>query len=172
LDVGCGNGWSSATLSATPLSPVTALEIKSEELNHAIRVFGKNDNIEFFNCSIKDELIHSRQFDIIDFAASIQYFPFLKKIIAGAKGHLRSGGEIHILDTHFYVAKELNAARTRSKEHFISLGFPEMAAQYFHHSFEELNSFNYQVLYDPNSIINRLKKNRNPFYWICIKDNV
>ena len=33
-----------------------------------------------------------------------------------------------------------------------------MAQQYFHHTFEDLNNFNYEVRYNPNSLISRIKE--------------
>ncbi len=171
LEIGCGNGWLSAKLSEIPSSHVTGIDINTEELNQARRVFDQINNVEFFNCSLQDEKLSNHQFDIIIFAASIQYFHSLKNILKHAIIHLKPGGEIHIMDTHFYNAKELNAARERSTDYFNAIGFPEMAKQYFHHSLEELQSFNHKVLYDPNSIANKFKKNKNPFYWVCVKDN-
>jgi ubiquinone/menaquinone biosynthesis C-methylase UbiE len=171
LEIGCGNGWLSAKLSEIPLSHITGIDINAEELSQARRVFNKIDNLDFFNCSLQDEAISDHQFDIIVFAASMQYFSSLKNIMNDSIRHLKPGGEVHILDTLFYEPKELNAARRRSKDYFSAIGFPEMAEHYFHHSLDELRSFNYRILYDPNSIINRFKKNRNPFYWFCVKVN-
>ena len=171
LETGSGNGWLSAKLSEIPLAHVTGIDINSEELNQARRVFTQIDNLEFFNCSLQDEAISNRQFDIIIFAASIQYFPLLKKILNDAMSHLKPEGEIHIIDTNFYKENELQEARQRSMDYFNAIGFPEMAEQYFHHSLDELRSFNYRMLYDPNSIINRFKKNKNPFYWFCVNGN-
>ena len=171
LEIGCGNGWLSAKLSENSLSYVVGIDINSEELNQARRVFSQINSLEFFNCSLQDENLNNRQFDIIIFAASIQYFPLLKNVLNDAISHLKPGGEIHIMDTHFYNEKESDAARQRSKDYFKAIDFPEMAEQYFHHSLEELRPFNYKILYDPNSLITRFKKNKNPFYWICVKDN-
>ena len=171
LEIGCGNGWLSAKLSEILSSHVTGIDINPEELNQARRVFDQIKNLEFFNCSLQDESMSSHQFDIIIFAASIQYFPSLKNILNDSMGHLAPGGEIHILDAHFYNPNELNAARQRSKNYFNAIGFPEMAEQYFHHSLEELRSFTHKVLYAPYSIINRVRKSKNPFYWVCVKGN-
>ena len=171
LEIGCGNGWLSALLSGIPLSQVTGIDINTEELNQARRVFDQNKNLEFFDCSLQDERLIKHQFDMIVLAASIQYFPSLKTILNDSIKHLEPGGEIHIMDTHFYDAKEVPAASKRSKDYFTAIGFPEMAEQYFHHSLEELRSFNHKILYDPHSIMNRFKKGKTPFYWICVKDN-
>jgi hypothetical protein len=39
---------------------------------------------------------------------------------------------------------------------------------YFHHLLEELNAFSFQLLYDPETLKNKILK-RSPFRWICIK---
>jgi len=171
LEIGCGNGWLSAKLSEIPLAHVTGIDINAEELSQAKRVFDQIENLEFFNCSLQDKRINDRRFDTIIFAASIQYFPLSKNILDDAIKHLKPDGEIHIVDTNFYKENELQEARQRSMDYFNAVGFPEMIEHYFHHSLEELRSFNYRLLYDPNAIINRFKKNKNPFYWFCVNGN-
>ena len=171
LEVGCGNGWLSANLSEIPFSSVAGIDIAPEELSQAQRVFNNTDNLEFFNCSMNDEIIKGRQFDIIVFAASIQYFPSLTNVLNDTLNFLKPGGEIHILDSQFYTKSEIDAARQRSSDYYTSLGFPEMSTLYFHHSIEELELFNCNMIYDPHSFINRLKRTRIPFYWICVKAN-
>ena len=171
LEVGCGNGWLSAKLSVIPLSRVTGIDINGEELNQAKRVFNQIENLEFINSSLQEEMFSYRELDIIVFAASIQYFSSLEKLLNKALQILKPGGEIHIIDSHLYKQNEIDAARSRSNNYYKAIGFPGMGEQYFHHSFDQLRLFNYDILYDPNSIINKLKKNKNPFYWICIRDN-
>ena len=171
LEVGCGNGWLTAKLSGIPLSRLIGIDINGEELNQAKRVFSQIENLEFFNCSFQDEMFSDRKFDIIVFAASVQYFSSLKKVLNESLERLKPGGEIHIIDSHLYRQNETNAASLRSNEYYRAIGFPEMSDQYFHHSLEDLKLFNHDVLYDPNSIINKLKKNKNPFYWVSIRHN-
>ena len=171
LEVGCGNGWLTAKLSGIPLSRLIGIDINGEELNQAKRVFSQIENLEFFNCSFQDEMFSDRKFDIIVFAASVQYFSSLEKVLNESLERLKPGGEIHIIDSHLYRQNETNAASLRSNEYYRAIGFPEMSDQYFHHSLEDLKLFNHDVLYDPNSIINKLKKNKNPFYWVSIRHN-
>lgn len=171
LEVGCGNGWLSAKLSAIPFSQITAIDINSEELNQAKRVFEGIKNIHFFNYSFQDEMLSDRQFDIIVFAASIQYFSSFEKVVNDLLDRLKTNGEIHIIDTHFYRADEIDTARLRSNDYYEAIGFREMSEQYFHHSIEQIRPYNYDILNDPNSFFNKLKKNYNPFYWICIRNN-
>jgi hypothetical protein len=61
------------------------------------------------------------------------------------------------------------AARQRTANYFASIGFPAMSANYFHHSLEDLKPFNYQILYNPHSVWNRLMQRKDNFYWIRIK---
>ncbi len=171
LEVGCGNGWLSAKLSAIPISQVTGIDINAEELNQAKRVFDQIEDLEFFNCSLQHEILSNHKFDIILFAASIQYFSSLEKVLNDVLNRLKPGGEIHIIDSHFYKEKEIPAARMRSNDYYQAIGLSEMSDQYFHHSLGRVKLFNYGILYNPNSIINKLKKNKNPFYWICIRNN-
>jgi len=171
LEVGCGNGWLSAKLSAIPLSRLTGIDINGEELSQAKRVFSQFGNVEFFNCSLEDEILSGRKFDIIVFAASVQYFSSLEKVLNESLMRLKPGGEIHIIDSHLYKQSETSTARLRSNDYYKTIGFPEMSNQYFHHSLESLKLFNHDMLYDPNSIINKLKKNKNPFYWVSIRNN-
>ena len=171
LEVGCGNGWLSAKLSAVPLSKVTGIDINAVELSQAKRVFRQIGNVEFFNCSLQNEMFSGRKFDIIVFAASVQYFSSLKKVLSDSLEMLKLGGEIHIIDSHLYKQNGISAARLRSNEYYRAIGFPEMSDQYFHHTLGDLKLFNHDILYDPNSIINKLKKNKNPFYWILIRGN-
>ena len=171
LEVGCGNGWLSAKLSVIPWTQVIGIDINDEELNQAKRVFGQIENLEFFNCSLQDEMISDRKFDVIVFAASVQYFSSLEKALNESLKRLKPGGEIHIIDSHFYEQNEIDTARMRSNDYYKAIGFPEMSDQYFHHSLEGLKLFNHDILYDPHSVINKLKRIKNPFYWICIRSN-
>jgi len=171
LEVGCGNGWLSAKLSAIPRSSITGIDINTEELNQAKRVFNQINNLEFFNCSLEDEILSAHKFDIIVFAASVQYFFSLEKAMNDSLKRLKPGGEVHVIDSHFYRRNEIDAARLRTSEYYRAIGFPEMSQQYFHHSLEDMKSFDYDILFDPGSIVNKLKKNKNPFYWVCVKYN-
>lgn len=171
LEVGCGNGWLSAKLCTIPLSQVTGIDINDGQLNQAKRVFDKVQNLKFFNYSLQDEMFSDRKFDVIVFAASVQYFSSLEKLLNESLKQLKPGGEIHIIDSHLYKQDETEAARLRSNYYYRAIGFPEMINQYFHHSFEELKLFNYKILYNPHSIFNKLKKSKNPFYRICIRSN-
>ena len=169
LEIGCGNGWFSAQMAKNDSWKITGIDINKEELIQAARVFGKIPNLEFIHADIRSGQLKQNNFDVIVFASSIQYFPFIREIVKTAFLFLKTGGEIHILDTAFYHSGELEAARQRTKDYFTGIGFPEAASYYFHHDRKDLEGFNTKILYNPESWINKLGTNKNPFYWICIK---
>lgn len=170
LEVGCGNGWLSAQLSAVTSGEVTGLDINTVELEQAKNVFQWKYNLNFTKGDIRSGVLADQKFDLIVFAASVQYFESLKEIINTALQYLTLQGEIHILDSYFYKEKEIAAARQRTKEYFDDLGFPEMAHFYFHHSIDDLETFPFSILYNPNSRINKLLFRKNPFHWIAVKN--
>jgi len=168
LEVGCGNGWFCHQLSKIPGSNIAGIDINKTELEQAKRVFDHIENIEFFYGGINNEKIRNEKFDVIIFAASIQYFRSLEDIIPAALQLLNTGGEIHIVDSHFYKPSELEAARKRSFDYYHSLQFAEMTEYYFHHSMHELDLYIHKIFYNPDGFRNRFIKNKNPFPWICI----
>lgn len=170
LEVGCGNGWLAAQLAAIKNVDVTGLDINTIELQQAAAVFSHLPNLRFLNGDITNKVLSDKKFDIIIFAASVQYFDSLKKIFNTALEHLTLQGEIHIIDTKFYPLHEAILAQQRTKKYYKELGFAEMEAHYFHHTFEELNVFQYKILYNPSSLFNKILFSKNPFPWIVIKN--
>jgi ubiquinone/menaquinone biosynthesis C-methylase UbiE len=167
LETGCGNGWLSAQLASDIKGIIIATDINKTELAQAKRVFADKINLSFIEGDIRN--IHfENKFDIIIFAASIQYFSSFEEITRVALSLLNKGGEIHILDTYFYKADEIENARQRSEEHYRSIGYEGMAECYFHHAVDSLKQFNYKILSDPTVFKNRFFGNRDPFPWICI----
>jgi SAM-dependent methyltransferase len=169
LEVGCGNGWLAHSLSAIPGSEVTGLDINFTELQQAARVFNEDKHLHFIYGDIYANVLNNLKFDVIVFAASIQYFQPLRKIITICLKHLSPAGEIHIIGSHFYKPSEINEAKKRSLEYFTSLGYPEMSDYYFHHQFKELKLFNHTIFFNPHFVVNRFLKNTDPFYWVGIK---
>ncbi len=167
LEVGCGNGWLSAKLSDIPNTRVTGLDINQVEIEQANRVF-KKPNLEFIYDSFNENTFDYEKFDVIVFAASLQYFPSVVNVLKQALTILKNGGEVHIIDTPFYNPPEAEKADERSCKYYSALGYPEMAAHYFHHSISEFWGFNYEVLFNPSNVFNRLFK-KDPFYWITIR---
>lgn len=169
LEIGCGNGWLSNQLSKIKDARVTGLDINAFELEQAARVFGKQANLNFVLGDLGRDTFAGRTFDVIVFAASIQYFPSLAQIISLALEHLKRDGEIHILDTHFYKSNQIKEARERSSRYFSRLGCKEMNDFYFHHALEGLTDYKYRFLFDPNKAVNKLFRKNYPFHWICIQ---
>jgi ubiquinone/menaquinone biosynthesis C-methylase UbiE len=169
LEVGCGNGWLSHRLSAIRGSQVISSDINFTEIQQAARVFQNISNLHFIYADIESEMFGEKQFDVIVFAASIQYFSSLPGIISKAMKLLKPNGEIHIIDSHFYQLPELSAARQRSLLYYEAAGFPEMVKWYFHHCLDDIQHYDYALLYDPNSLFNKFLRNKNPFPWIRIQ---
>ncbi len=167
LEVGCGNGWLSAKLANIFQAKVTGMDINEVEIEQAKRVF-KKDNLEFIYESFSENSFESAQFDVIVFAASLQYFPSLVNILKQALAALRSNGELHIIDTPLYTPAEAEQASKRSRRYYADLGIPEMADHYFHHSLSEFWGFKYEILFNPSTLFNRLFK-KDPFYWVKVK---
>ncbi|HEY5393183.1 MAG TPA: methyltransferase domain-containing protein [Hanamia sp.] len=172
LEVGCGNGWLTALLATVARDEVCGIDVNRVELSQARKIFspGKR-NLNFLYGDIRSGILAEKKFDVIVFAASIQYFKSLKEIVNIALQHLTLQGEIHILDSIFYSPQEIASAKKRSKKYFTDLGFPAMSKFYFHHGLHELSPFNYSVLHDPHTWVNRLFRRKNPFYQIVIKNH-
>ena len=169
LEIGCGNGWLSNHLSRISNCHVIGSDINLTELQQAVRVFTRKSKLKFIYGDIRSGMLNELKFDMIVFAASIQYFPSLTEIINVSLPRLKSEGEIHILDSPLYKASQLTAAKERSRVYYASLGMPEMARFYFHHPVSALSAFQHKVLSNPYSIRNRLF-GKNPFPWIVVKN--
>jgi ubiquinone/menaquinone biosynthesis C-methylase UbiE len=170
LEIGCGNGWLSHQLAEIPGTKVTGLDINFTELQQAARVFNDDPNLNFIQGDIRSGVIADQQFDFIVFADSIQYFPSLKKIIHLTLSYLKSRGEIHIIDSQWYKPAETEMAKRKTLAYYTSLGYPEMADFYFHHSSHDLRSFHHHLLFNPKALGNRLLGRKEGFDWVCIKN--
>ena len=166
LEIGCGNGWLGAKLAEIDRSEVTGIDINGEDLRQAQRVFRKS-NLQFREMEFDPAKFAATPFDIVVFASSIQYFSPLKTMLNKVQRCMTEGGEIHILDTHFYKASEIADAEMRSRNYYSGLGYPTMSEFYFHHQLSDLAGLSYKVMYNPTNIFNRWFV-RNPFYWICL----
>lgn len=166
LEIGCGNGWLSAKLAQMEHVSVIGIDINGYEIDQAKRVF-KYNNLQFHLADIEFLANTTLKFDVIVFAASIQYFPSVYEIMQYARKGLVEGGEIHILDTNFYQRSTIETAIESSANYFKDKGYPEMKSYYFHHLLTDFESFNYQILYHPKHILNKIIY-QNPFYWICV----
>ena len=169
LEIGCGNGWLSNRMAHTNGNLVYASDVCLPELQQGHRVFGRNRNLIFVYADLPHLVELDIQFDLIVFASSIQYFPSLPLVIKNAKLLLKKGGELHILDSPLYHRKDTTTAINRTKAYYNTLGFPEMADFYFHHSIEEIKQAGFETMYSPKRFWTFLKKINNPFYWVCLK---
>lgn len=169
LEVGCGNGWLCAQLARLPNTDVTGIDVNKKELDQARRVFKDIPSLHFVLGRPGTVEPALNKYDMIIFAASIQYFTSLKQVISSAIENLALLGEVHIIDTAFYRPGEIHAAKQRSAAYFKSMGFAQMTEYYHHHTLADLDNLQYKILHDPNSWKNKLLMNKNPFYWITIK---
>ena len=132
LEAGCGNGWFSARL-AEAGHAVTGLDTGTIELEQAKRVFSDRP-IAWIEGDPWAEGLPHHAFDLILFAASIQYFPDLRALLHRCRELLKEDGEILIIDSHFYGDDQAaERARERSAAYYASIGAPEMAGFYHHH---------------------------------------
>ncbi|WP_431210720.1 methyltransferase domain-containing protein [Puia sp. P3] len=67
------------------------MDINFTELQQAARVFSNDPNLRFIHGDIDSGSLGERQFDCIVFAASIQYFPSLKKVLFKTLSCLKAG---------------------------------------------------------------------------------
>lgn len=159
LEVGCGNGWLANRLAGIPQCTVTGMDINEAELQQAARVFIR-DNLRFAAGSLPEQ---AQRFDIILFAAALQYFSPAEDVLRRCLQRLLPGGEVHILDTKFYAPHEQPLARARSRDYFQKMGAPELQPFYHHLGWSELAAFSPVVLYRPGGPFRR-----HPFPWIKI----
>ena len=171
LEVGCGNGWLTHQLAELPGAKVVGTDINFTELQQAARVFSNDPNLRFIHGDIRSGILEDRRFDIIIFAATIEYFPSLKKILHFTLTFLKPGGEIHLLESSFFRPEQIEKAKRQSNAYFASFGYPEMAEYYYHHNINDLRSFHHTMLYNPHSVRSQLLRMSNPNPWIRVKDN-
>lgn len=167
LEVGCGNGWLSSMLLTVKGAKVTGIDINEPEIMQAKRIF-KSRGLDFICAAFDPALFAGQKFDVILFAASIQYFESLKNILQSALSCLCQSGEIHLIDTNFYSPRQAEGAARRTEAYYSEMGFPGMSAYYFHHTTDDLKLFNYRVLFNPHRLINKIGK-KDPFYWVVVK---
>jgi len=171
LDLGSGNCWFCGQLSKIFKNNFYCTDVNLTELKQGKRVFDSN-RTNFLYADIFAAEFQQSNFDLIIINSTAQYFSDLKKLITRLIGLLNQNGEIHIIDSPFYTKSNVEAARKRTKIYYESIGFPEMAEKYFHHTYNDLLNFNYKILYNPQSLEKKLSHlflgNYSPFPWIII----
>lgn len=129
LDIGCGNGWMSAAL-AQAGHAVTGLDVHREELEQAARVFASH-NVTWCLGDPMHALLPVAGFDVVVFAASIQYFDDLRALAQCVRKLLRPGGAVHVVDTMLYPDRKAAVeAQARSRGHYAALGVEALARHY------------------------------------------
>lgn len=168
LEIGCGNGWLSHLLAGLPNSHVIGCDPGHSEILQAQRVFSSAPNLEFQTLTFAPGMFPASHFDVVVFAASIQYFESFSLVMHEALRLLRAEGEIHILDSPFYLESEVKQAEQNSQSHFKRLGFQDMKNFYFRHKLKDLHLFPHKFLYRPHKLMLRLRLQTLPFPWVCI----
>lgn len=173
LDLGCGNGWLTHQLKAPKSKQeVLGVDINARELLQAQRLFA-NQQCHFAYGDIFEADLADKSFEAIVVASCAQYFPSLPDLLNRLLELLRPGGEIHLFDSPIYHNKTVPQARKRTDQYYQQQGVPAMQAHYHHHSWEELQAFNYELIYQPSQLINRIKRKLgyqlSPFPWLIIR---
>lgn len=174
LEVGCGNGWVASRIAAVRGCRVTGLDANETELAQAERVFGGRPNLAFIAGDAITSPPPAERPDVIVLASVIQYVADVPGLLRRLGGWLAPGGELHALDSPFYRAEDVPAARERTRRHYAELGVPEMADVYHAHDWRSLDGFAVDVLYRPDSrwvLFERrvLGRPRSPFPWLRIR---
>jgi ubiquinone/menaquinone biosynthesis C-methylase UbiE len=102
LEIGCGNGWLSHQLSSVPGSRVVGLDPNLNELRQAARVFRHQSNLKFIYGDFYSDVLQDLSFDVIVMAASVHHFPSPTLVIKDVLPHLRTRGELHLIDSCLY----------------------------------------------------------------------
>lgn len=171
LDLGCGNGWLCGQLSKSFNHNFYCVDVNLTEMKQGRKVFN-SEQIIFVCADIFNAEIAQASFDMITVNAAVQYFSDLKALLKKLTALLTVNGEIHILDSPFYSKSDAVKAKKRTMDYYSSLGFPEMADKYFHHTWNELSEFKFEILHQPDSFSSKIKrlflKADSPFPWIKI----
>jgi 2-polyprenyl-3-methyl-5-hydroxy-6-metoxy-1,4-benzoquinol methylase len=170
LDVGCGNGWLSARLQQNGFD-VVGVDLFTAELEQAARVFEAGPR--FARADLFHAALPKGGFDVVVFAACIQYFPDPARTLARAKELLRAEGQIHVMDSILYRSSaETTAAKERSREYYEGIGVPEMTAYYHAHTMEDLRKAGQiRILSAPSGMdrtLRRFGKEASPFTHVVI----
>ncbi|XHS79244.1 class I SAM-dependent methyltransferase [Burkholderiaceae bacterium UC74_6] len=159
LEVGCGNGWLAHRMASCG-ADVTATDVLVPEIEQARRAFASVTTLRFLLGGLDAAELRGQHFDLVVFAASLQYFADPAAVIERA---LHLAPEVHILDSPFYAEAELAGARDRSTRHFAALGHPELAAHYHHHSRAALSGLRVETLYEAKP-----GTQDSPFPWLRV----
>lgn len=170
LDLGCGNGWFCGQLSKSFNHNFYLVDVNLTELIQGRKVF-ISEHLRFIYADIFEAELPVKCFDYILINAAIQYFPDISLLLNRLLTLLKANGEIHIIDSPIYSIDEAIKAKERTRNYYSSIGFPEMSDNYHHQTWEDIQKFNYQIFYNPLTLVNNFKKifvKDSPFPWIKI----
>ena len=174
LELGCGNGWLCYHLASIPTREIVGMDINEMELRQGSRVFEERENLLFAYADILTCDLNYCQFDYIILSASIQYFENLDLLLSRLHSLLLPKGEIHIVDSPFYSSAEVIAAKERTAKYFLETGFPHMIQHYHHHTWQAIQKFHPETLYNAKNFLNKIRgkfSQASPFPWIKISRN-
>lgn len=135
LDIGCGNGWMSNSIAEAGFN-VTAIDVNLPELEQAHQVFSR-PGLRFAFADLFTWQ-PDQPFNIALLASSIQYFEKPKELLEHLFAANPDMKSVFISDSPFYSPSQQSAAAKRSQHYYTELGYPEMAANYHHHSLSDL----------------------------------
>jgi SAM-dependent methyltransferase len=167
LELGCGNGWLANIMASAAGASVVGFDRANVELCQARRVFAHRE-LSWIAGDIFCGPFAERSFDVVVIASAIQYFSDVPHLIQALVPILRERGEIHILDSPLYAEEHVPAARERSRRYYEQLGFPEMAAHYYHHSPAVFSAYDPSWLYTPHVDRNKPLQD-SPFPWVRLR---
>lgn len=137
LEMGCGNGWLAGRMQAEG-HRVLAADLFTRELEQGARVFPE---VTFARADLFTTTLPRGRFDVVVFAASLQYFPSMHQVMERCSQLLRPKGVVHVVDTVLYATEsEARGATERSNSYFLELDVPEMSGHYHAHSRQALNA--------------------------------
>jgi len=173
VDIGCGNGWMINYLSKRLPGDYCGTEINEVELRQAARLFGNADNISFLYTDIHQNLFTTGVVDAFILGGVIQYFSNLTQILKILLKALAPGGEIHLIDSPVYSESEVKMAMVRGNLHFEETNHSNMKRFYFYQKWSSITKFNYEIRYDPRSIVQTVKRLAmpdSPFPWVVVNN--
>jgi SAM-dependent methyltransferase len=171
VDVGCGNGWLANRMAELDGCRVVGVDVNAFELNQARRVFGHRSNLAFVQADIQTAGLPLDGADVVVLASVIQYLPDPAALLSTTMASLGPRGEVHVFDSPIYRTGEVQAAEERTRQHYMTVGVPEMADVYVHHDWSGLDSLDFDVLYRPDTRVHVLQRRLlrrpgTPFPWL------
>ena len=150
---------------------VNGLDTSLQELTQANNTKSDTAQIYVYGDILTSNIFPRNCLDFVIINSTYQYFQTFSQVFDSLKPYLKSKFEIHLLDTMFYQEEEIQNAKKRTQEYYTKQQAKVMIDLYFHHSLEELKFFQYEILYNPNSRFNSLKRIialTSPFHWIKV----